>query len=443
MAELLADSMRGLLQAVAQLEKDAPTASWLDEIVEHGEFRPGEDEAIGFWFARALTTRENLREIIEDLLGKFDKPTREIEHPELRYFLIGYAAACTLVRLDKLMLFDVGYHSVIQRKLNEAFPEFRIPRKQYTAIYRWFVDHANAVAMLDAMKFAKARRRALASLADDPEVGYLAEQLDAIESSLDPSKRTYIKRAWLYVSHKWRRRGVVTGQTLLAAIMEGFGRTASEFVDRDNKQVSNAVRESLARFLQPGDVIITRHARALTNLFLPGFWPHAALYIGTAEQRDALGVRIDADKQQTWIDDRCTLEALKDGVRFRPLTETLAVDTFVVLRPAIDRATVADAIERAVRHEGKQYNFDFDFFSSDRMVCTEVVYRAYDGLEQLSFPLQERAGRKTLSAEDLLDFALDAQAFSPVAIFGVEGCDADIVYGSEVAGLLIKSYRTP
>ena len=86
------------------------------------------------------------------------------------------------------------------------------------------------------------------------------------------------------------------------------------------------------------------------------------------------------------------------------------------------------------------YNFDFDFFSSDRLVCTEVVYRSYDGLDGIQFPLTERAGRKTLSAEDLLDFALNADVFEPVAIFGVEGCDKGIVFGDQVRPLLMASY---
>lgn len=89
------------------------------------------------------------------------------------------------------------------------------------------------------------------------------------------------------------------------------------------------------------------------------------------------------------------------------------------------------------------YNFDFDFFNSDRVVCTEVIYRAYDGLEDLRFPLQERAGRKTLSAEDLLDFALDTQAFSPIAIFGHKGKQETIMFGDGVRDALMASYRRP
>jgi len=41
---------------------------------------------------------------------------------------------------------------------------------------------------------------------------------------------------------------------------------------------------------------------------------------------------------------------------------------------AIDEATA-----RGLTHEGKPYNFDFDFTRSGRMVCTQVVYRSYEG----------------------------------------------------------------
>jgi hypothetical protein len=135
------------------------------------------------------------------------------------------------------------------------------------------------------------------------------------------------------------------------------------------------------------------------------------------------------------------LEAKKDGVLLRPLKETLSVDAFVVLRPSLQSESIRRAIERAVLHEGKMYNFDFDFFNSDRIVCTELIYRAYDGLEELKFPLRERAGRKTLSAEDLLDFALDTQAFTPVALFGTRHCENAVLYNENIRDALVATYR--
>jgi hypothetical protein len=46
-----------------------------------------------------------------------------------------------------------------------------------------------------------------------------------------------------------------------------------------------------------------------------------------------------------------------------------------------------------------------------------------------------------LSAEDLLDFALDTDAFEPVAIFGIDGCADAVRYGDGIRALLIASYR--
>jgi hypothetical protein len=421
---------------------DAPSESMLAPVIERGAFRPDEDETVGYWFARFLSVRGSLWSVIDEIARVLDKPTRSISgDEELKLFLAGYAAICLLVRIDRVMLFDVAGHSVIQRKLNEPFAEYRIPRKQYTNIFSSFVNERHALEALDAMRFAARHRDAIIALHADPDVGFIAEQIFVLEDYLDPSKRNYLKRAWAFVMHKWRRRGKVSAENVLAGVAEGVGRTASELYESDNKRVTEAVCAHMADFLQPGDVIVTRHAVALTNLFLPGFWPHAAFYIGTPGQRDATGIRPEGPKAHYWKDDVCVLEARKDGVRLRPLDDTLSVDMFVVLRPQVDQANICTAIERAVQHAGKMYNFDFDFFNSDRLVCTEVVYRAYDGVGELRFPLQERAGRKTLSAEDLLDFALDNDAFEPVAIFGVAGCENEVLHGDEVRPVLIESYR--
>jgi hypothetical protein len=56
-------------------------------------------------------------------------------------------------------------------------------------------------------------------------------------------------------------------------------------------------------------------------------------------------------------------------------------------------------------------------------------------------PLSERAGRKPLSAEDLIDFALETGIFSPVAIFGVDACEYAILNGEGVREALTESYR--
>ena len=164
--------------------------------------------------------------------------------------------------------------------------------------------------------------------------------------------------------------------------------------------------------------MITRHDDALSNWFLPGFWPHAALCLGDEGQRAALGLSPveRAGKRMVF------LEARKDGVKFRSLPDTFSVDAFVVLRPKnLSTAERARLIGRAIAHEGKLYDFEFDFSRSDRMVCTEVVYRSFDGVGDIRFHLLRKAGRFTLPAEELIRQALNSKAFQPLMLYGVKG----------------------
>jgi len=46
-----------------------------------------------------------------------------------------------------------------------------------------------------------------------------------------------------------------------------------------------------------------------------------------------------------------------------------------------------------------------------------VVYRSYEGIGDVQFELTRRAGRWTLSAEDLLAMALERRHFEPVAVY--------------------------
>ena len=190
--------------------------------------------------------------------------------------------------------------------------------------------------------------------------------------------------------------------------------------------------ENIQTHLKPGDVFITRHDDAMSNLFLPGFWPHGALYIGSAEERVALGISDVSDGFKHSGEDVHFLESKKDGVLLRPMTETLQVDAFVVLRPKLPDAALSTALSRAISHAGKLYDFIFDFSAADRLVCTEVIYRAYHGIGPIFFELSERAGRKCLSAEDFINQGLSNGNFELVAIYGIEG--NDIVTGGRSQG---------
>ena len=443
-------SLGSLAPALLGLRDDPFLSTEIPQAVARGYFKPEEDAHLRAWFARYLTARGGLLETIADLRPLafpgtwLSKPEVVDEAIQIKCFAIAYAATCLLVQTARHLLEDVATHSVTQRKLNEVSVAHRIPPKQYTRIYRSLTHPVNAWRMNEAMNFADAHRADLDALADDELMRPVIDIIHVAEESLRVSVGRYLRTRVRYRWHSWKRRRASVLQQAIFSIMESSGRMVADvkyFGWMRRHRLRPYIIKSLSRMLRPGDVLVTRHEHALTNLFLPGFWPHVALYVGSEADRESLGVSFDADRLRHAQDPARTLEAKKDGVRFRPLAETLAVDAVAVIRPTLDDADIAEAISRAATHEGKLYNFDFDFFNDEKLVCTEVVYRAYDGIRAMKFDLSSRAGRMTISAEDLLDMAVEGRGFEPVAVFGGPGCRKKLVKGASVRDALARTYR--
>jgi len=157
--------------------------------------------------------------------------------------------------------------------------------------------------------------------------------------------------------------------------------------------------------LRPGDILLERRTWCASNAFLPGFWPHAALYVGGIEDLERLGIA-DRPEVRSRLDQflaqdadghsHTVIEALAEGVIFSTLEHTLDADYAAVLRPRLSDQELAEAVANAFRHHGKPYDFEFDFFTSDKLVCTELVYRSFSGL--VDFELEHVMGRDTLPA---------------------------------------------
>ena len=429
--------------AVDELAAIVPDKSMIESAVGRGHFRPDEEAALLSWFARFLTIRHGLWEVLGDVSRPVGGSVRRVlDLAGWRCFVLGYTSACLIVRLDLLLLEEIAGDSVTQRKLNEGSEMHRIPRKQYTAVFESFTDPTKAHSMDQAMRFARRHRKRLVAMAGDPVVSRLAADLEMREAVLEPSRRRYLSRLLAFLGHSFRRTGASARQQALFSALETGGRLASELRDHwTADRIDDRARCDLEKLLRPGDVLVTRHDHAFTNLFLPGYWPHAALYVGSEADRRHMGIELDSEREARWTGDRRVLEALKDGVLFRPLEETLAVDAVAVIRPQLDETELARAIERVAQHEGKLYDFDFDFFRSDRLVCTEVIYRAYDGLGPMRLPLTERSGRPTLSAEDLLDLSVDGEGFEPVAVCGAPTCMETLIEGEATRDAIRRSYR--
>ncbi len=328
------------------------------------------------------------------------------------------------MRSGRFLIDSFRNERVIWKKLDEAEPRFGIPRKQFTKIYRSLTSPAHIWVFLEASRYWRENKAELLNqLGDNPVVKPVLEMLIAEEPWIEISKDYYVSHQLKYRMHSFLRRNHSGFKNVTFAIFKVSGSLISELRMRwKRKRVTPGVRRKFAKLLRPGDVIITRHDDAASNLFLPGFWPHSALYIGTESQRQQIAAEQPiVELADLASDPICVLEARKDGVLLRPLSDTLSVDAVTVLRPRLTAAEICEGIERAITHEGKPYDFEFDFRRSDKLVCTEVIYRAFHGCGPIRFDLKPRMGRVCLSAEDLLDTAIDRQFFEVVAIYGIAG----------------------
>ena len=181
---------------------------------------------------------------------------------------------------------------------------------------------------------------------------------------------------------------------------------------------------------------MTRHDDAVSNLFLPGFWPHAALYLGSAKELETVIGSITPAVRSRYRESVRFLEAKKDGVRLRPAEETLSVDACLLLRPPLEPSALADALTRALSHEGKLYDFLFDFRTADRLACTEVIYRTYHGFPPVTYELLQKAGRACIPAENMIDQSL-ACGFTLIASCNID--DGTLRTGPEALADLHKS----
>src|SRR5262249_35051290 len=148
-----------------------------------------------------------------------------------------------------------------------------------------------------------------------------------------------------------------------ASVSEWMGDTK---VKRLNTSlVSEKQVEDMTKRLEPGDIFLVRHEWYLSNVGLPGFWPHAVLYIGTVEDRKKYFD--DADVKE-WVksqgqadgdfeallreknpenykasakplhgDVTRVIEAISEGVSFNSIEHACEADSIVVLRPRLSK----------------------------------------------------------------------------------------------------------
>lgn len=203
----------------------------------------------------------------------------------------------------------------------------------------------------------------------------------------------------------------------------------------DQSLISMRQIRAMSPQLEPGDIMLERREWYMSNLGLPGFWTHAALYVGTREERSAIfkgdpevcrwlkasGIETcDIDiLLESLYPDACSdsltvrqdgylprvIEAVGEGVVFTTLEHSAHCDSLAVLRPKLSKKERAIAIKRAFSFHGRPYDFNFDFLTDESLVCSELVYKSYEpsaGYSGVEFPIVDIMGRKLTPPNEIV-----------------------------------------
>ena len=405
-----------------------------DMKVDSALFHPQKDHANRLP-GRAL--RQKIRQIWQaflehmmalDLLGKsLDtlKPSLKKQDKKALFYCI-YAVFLTRYRFALSFMEAVQDRPVLETLLNEPQPELGIDEN----VYSHMKSHFLGAAVAAEFGLMEARYRFYGE--DPPE--FLARPMASdreflqqfmIQKNLSFAVKNAVSnlqdmtfRAWLPV------------QSLVA---EWMGDTK---VWRQHSSLITPQQIAVLRpLLEPGDILLSRHEWYLSNLGLPGYWTHAMLYVGNPMERKQFfkgdppltqwcrmqGIHTgdfeslvrflyrDAYLDSLRPDGRgniaCIIESKSEGVSPVPLEEVATADSLAVLRPRLSKRIKAKAILRAFSYNGRPYDFNFDFLTDSQLVCTELVYKAYEGdpgRTGLQLPLENVMGRSLLTANDMV-----------------------------------------
>ncbi len=384
------------------------------------------------------------RSYLDDLAfisAKYEVPLLFDHNDRVRSFLAGYMLGITarlaqVITVSELMNF-LTRRGGLEDLLNESNKEFKIPEdtlnravkralhaENLAHLYRFRISHFEEVSI----------NKPVAVDQQLPE--QVAEYLLAHGAFLNNlSHKVASDPSWKFLS-----RSIINASLdfILPAQRQVFTWVGDARIrDKHSRLISASQIEQFGNMLKPGDIIVGRQDWYLSNIFLPGFWPHALIYVGTPQEISAC---FDKDPEimrwcrkydartfsellekhypkavSVWktpnLSDgkpRRIMEAISEGIVLNSVPGSLHCDYVAAMRPRLKPTAVARAILLAFSYYGREYDFQFSFNSEQSLVCTELVTKAYGGTGEqgLRFPMVKSLGNYAVPADSIVrDFA--------------------------------------
>lgn len=373
------------------------------------------------------------------LIGnKYEMPLT-LDHKDLKNelfagYTLGIAAKlATVVTISELMHF-LSRRGNLEDLFNETNSEFSIVAGSLNRKVKQTMKAAN-LAQLYRFRISyleTLRDNSRSQLSKTFPTAILA-YLEAHRSFLDNlSHKVASDPTWKFLSRSLINASLELVLPAQRQIFTWVGDTRIK--DNKSRLISQQQLSKFGSLLEPGDIIVGRQDWYLSNIFLPGFWPHALLYVGTP---DEIAASFDNDQEilrwcrkndaesfsellakhypkaaaiwqtpgKTDKQPRRIIEAVSDGIVLNSLYESLHCDYVAAVRPRLKQIDKARAILLAFSYYGREYDFHFSFNTEQSLVCTELITKAYvrNDNSGLRFPMVKNLGNYGIPADSIVE----------------------------------------
>lgn len=329
--------------------------------------------------------------------------------PELQRQGVALSLAAALVLYDNYLLAVSLFEgdAKLRRLLNESDPAYAVRRSELGKVSLSYNSAGNRERVRRAIRFYEKETLALQREAQS------SPDLDYVITLIDQSPSYSMVKSWspLYVvSRKLGFLGAATSDTVTVLERKGvnlfsmvFGNAVGLVETRPGKLSGRAdLADGLRSGLRAGDILLEKTPFRLTDKLIPGYWGHAAVWVGSEEELKDLGIWDDpvvVPYQEEIRRGRQVVEALRSGVEINSLEQFMNIDSLGIMRRSDDnRAERAQVVLRSLRQIGKPYDFNFEVESKEGVYCSKLVYLVYG---ELDWPTRKSLGRTTFTPDDV------------------------------------------
>ena len=344
--------------------------------------------------------------------------------PEVRMkgVLLELASTITLYDIYISMFSALNDLDRLRQYINHGDPGYGVGTDRLAAYTERIVDLENlATVRENVQKYEQMRKMFLSTAQADDRIAYLDMVVVGSRSYkifLEMPLTDIISYKNSVRSSTIKDNLNILSESITGNISETFGNLVGQVEERKGKLYQNKeIERKLLGLLQIGDVLLEKTPFRLTDRLIPGYWGHAAIWVGDENDLRSLGLW-DHDLVNPYhdqlIEGKRVEEALREGTVLNTLEHFLNIDDLVILRRKdLTSEGLRDVILRTFRQLGKPYDFNFNVETTDKIVCSQLVYIAYP---DMSWPTDNIAGRFTISPDNIANQALTADSFEVIEL---------------------------